>query len=159
MMQLLALAALTGAAPAAATAPIEACDAKPVYMVVAGPTHDRARMMAYARAIADSGLYARLGGYYVNAPRPVAVFEGTPPPTWSTLIVRFPCLAHARAFWNSKTYQQAIKPLRLDPSAGDYTVTVYPEAGLPAHMTGKVEGGGYVAPFTAEGIEQLAPEN
>jgi uncharacterized protein (DUF1330 family) len=158
MIRALPIAALVVAAPVAA-APVETCDARPVYMVVAGPTHDRARMMAYARAIADSGLYARLGGYYVNVPRPVAVFEGTPPANWSTLIVRFPCLANARAFWNSRVYQQAIKPLRLNPAAGDYSVTVYPEAELPAHMAGKVEGGGYTAPFSAAGVEQLAPEN
>ncbi len=159
MIRALAFAALCLAAPAAAAAPVEACDARPVYMVVAGPTHDRARMMAYAKAITDSGLYARLGGYYVNVPRPVAVFEGTPPANWSTLIVRFPCLANARAFWNSKVYQQAIKPLRLNPSAGDYSVTVYPEAALPAHMAGKVERGDYTAPFSAAGIEQLSPGN
>lgn len=159
MMRALAIAMLMSALPAVAQEPAAACDAKPVYMVVAGPTHDRARMQAYAKAIADSGLYARLGGYYVNAPRPVAVFEGTPPPNWSTLIVRFPCLANARAFWNSKIYQEAIRPLRLDPSAGDYMVTVYPEVALPPHMAGKVASGAYTGTFEAAGIEQLPTEN
>lgn len=155
----LAFAVLLTAMPVAAQAAEEACDARPVYMVVAGPTHDRARMQAYAKAIADSGLYAHLGGYYVNVPRPLAVFEGTPPPNLSTLIVRFPCLANARAFWNSKTYQEAIKPLRLDPSAGDYVVTVYPEAALPPHMAGKVGDGAYTGRFSAAGVEQLAPRD
>ena len=134
----------------------QTCDGKPVYMVVSGPTHDRARMQAYAKAIADSGLYQKLGGYYVNHPRPVATFEGTLPQGHSTLIVRFPCLANARAFWYSKEYQERIKPLRLDPSAGDYTVSVYEEAPLRADMKGKVGDSGFLVQFSADGIEQVA---
>ncbi len=72
-MSLLLLAAVTVAAPS-----VDTCDNKPVYMVVAGATHDRARMQAYAKAIADSQLYQKLGGYYVNAPLPLATFEGEP---------------------------------------------------------------------------------
>jgi len=132
------------------------CDNKPVYMVVSGPTHDRARMQAYAKAIADSGIYTKLGGYYVNVPRAVATFEGSPPPNLSTLIVRFPCLANARAFWQSRVYQHTIKPLRLNPSAGDYTVTVYPEMAPPPHMAGKVEGNRYTATFDPKGVEQAS---
>ena len=64
----------------AATVPaekaVELCDNKPVLMVVSGPTHDRDRMIAYGKAIADSGLYKKLGAYYLNSPRPLAVFEG-----------------------------------------------------------------------------------
>ena len=149
---LLALLAL--AAPAAAPPP--PCN-KPVYMVVAGPTHDRTRMQAYAKAIFDSGLYQQLGGYYINAPVPVAVFEGLPPPTQATLIVRFPCLANARAFWYSKTYQDRVKPLRLNPPAGDYTVTVYAEIPLRADMAGKVGAADYRAPFGAAAVESSAP--
>jgi uncharacterized protein (DUF1330 family) len=133
-----------------------ACD-KPVLMVVAGPTIDRSRMMAYGKAIADSGLYQRLGGYYVNVPAPVATFEGTPPKGYTTLIVRFPCLANAEAFWNSREYQERIKPLRLNPSAGDYVVTVYPEAPIRADMAGKVEKGAYTGAFSAQGVEQVKP--
>lgn len=154
----LALALPASAAPATGTPAGDAvvCDDKPVYMVVSGPTHDRARMQAYAKAIADSGIYAKLGGYYVNAPRAVATFEGNPPPNLSTLIVRFPCLANARAFWRSKIYQETIKPMRLNPSAGDYVVTVYPEVAPPAHMAGKVESGRYTATFDPKSVEQVA---
>jgi uncharacterized protein (DUF1330 family) len=140
------------AAPAA-----DICDNKPVYMVVAGPTHDRARMGAYAKAIADSGLYQKLGGYYINAPAPLATFEGEPPKGYVALIVRFPCLANAKAFWYSKTYQETIKPLRQNPSAGDYVVTVYPEIPPRADMEGKVGDNGYKAAFSAEGTQQVAP--
>lgn len=133
------------------------CDNKPVYMVVAGPTHDRARMGAYAKAIAESELYQKLGGYYINAPVPLATFEGEAPKGYATLIVRFPCLANAKAFWYSKTYQEKIKPLRLRPSAGDYVVTVYPEMPVRSDMAAKVGDNGYKAEFSNNGIEQVAP--
>jgi uncharacterized protein (DUF1330 family) len=132
------------------------CD-EPVLMVVAGPTHDRARMQAYGEAIARSGLYRQLGGYYVNSPRSVATFEGTPPPGFVTLIVRFPCLANAEAFWNSRVYQEEILPLRLNPSAGTYTVTVYPEAPLREDMVGQVGDNGYRARFDANAVPQVGP--
>jgi uncharacterized protein (DUF1330 family) len=142
---------------AAAAAPVaEPCD-KPVYMVVAGPTHDRARMGAYAKAIADSGLYQKLGGYYVNAPAPLVTFEGEPPKGYVALIVRFPCLANAKAFWYSKTYQETIKPLRQNPSAGDYVVTVYPEIPVRVDISGKVGDNRYSAVFNNDGIEQVTP--
>ena len=145
------------AATAAATPAVEACDNKPVYMVVAGPTHDRARMQAYAKAIADSQLYQKLGGYYVNAPVPIATFEGAPARSYATLIVRFPCLANAKAFWYSKVYQEEIKPLRLNPSAGDYLVTVYPEIPLRSDLAGKVGDNRYQATFNADGVEPFSP--
>ena len=150
-MSLLLLAAVTVATPS-----VDRCDNKPVYMVVAGPTHDRARMQAYAKAIADSQLYQKLGGYYVNAPVPLATFEGAPAKGHATLIVRFPCLANAKAFWYSKVYQEKIKPLRLNPSAGDYLVTVYPEIPLRSDLAGKVGDNSYQVTFNADGIEQVS---
>lgn len=142
------------AAAAAAAAPL-ACDDKPVLMVVSGPTHDRARMLAYGKAIADSGLYRKLGGYYVNVPAPLDTFEGAPPKGYTTLIVRFPCLANARAFWWSKHYQEKIKPLRLGPSAGDYVVSVYPEAPVREDVRSKVGENAYRERFSAKGIAQV----
>jgi uncharacterized protein (DUF1330 family) len=144
------------AAAASQPAP-EVCDNKPVYMVVAGPTKDRARMQSYAKAIADSGLYQKLGGYYINSPRVLATFEGDAPQGYTTLIVRFPCFAHAKAFWYSKEYQDKIRPLRLDPSAGDYIVTVYPEIPLREDMQGKVGDNDYSGEYSAEGIEPAKP--
>lgn len=153
-VMLLALAAAQSAAPAPAPARSEACN-QPVLMVVSGPTHDRARMLAYGKAIADSGLYQKLGGYYVNLPGPQAIFEGTPPAGYVNLIVRFPCMANARAFWFSREYQERIKPLRQNPSAGDYVVAVYPEAPLRPDMAGRVGAAAYTAPFSADGIAQV----
>lgn len=150
-MSLLLMAAVTVAAPS-----VDTCDNKPVYMVVAGPTHDRARMQAYAKAIGDSQLYLKLGGYYVNAPLPLATFEGQPDNGHATLIVRFPCLANAKAFWYSKVYQEKIKPLRLNPSAGNYLVTVYPEIPRRSDLAGKVGDNSYQVTFNADGIEQVS---
>ena len=64
-------------------------------------------------------------------------------------------MANARAFWNSRTYQEQIRPLRLDPPAGDYIVTVYREAPLREDLVGKVGDDGYSADFPAAGIAQV----
>jgi uncharacterized protein (DUF1330 family) len=131
--------------PVAATAlDPKVCDHKPVIMVVSGLIHDRQRLASYAKAIRESGLYPKLGGYYMNNPRPVATFEGTPPANQSILMVRFPCLAHARAFWYSELYQKKIIPERVNPSAGDFTVTVYAENALPDYMKGRVAPGDFI---------------
>ena len=132
------------------------CD-EPVFMVVAGPTHDRARMQAYGAAIARSQLYQQLGGYYINSPRVLATFEGPAPAGYTTLIVRFPCLANAEAFWNSRVYQEEILPLRQNPPAGTYTVTVYAEIPVREDMIGQVGDNGYRAHFDASAVPQRAP--
>ena len=154
----LALAFGTQALPAAALGtPVEQVCADPVLMVVTGTTHDRERMLAYGAAIAQSGLYRELGGYYVNVPRAIAHFEGEAEEGHVTLIVRFPCLANASAFWNSRTYREDILPLRLDPSAGTFIVRVYPEAPLPDYMQGQVGEDDYQAQFDAARVEQAQP--
>jgi uncharacterized protein (DUF1330 family) len=156
MINLLIALAASAAAPAIPGVPDPTiCDNKPVLMVVAGPTHDRARMIAYGQAIADSKLYEKLGGYYVNVPQPLATFEGEGPKGYTTLIVRFPCLANARAFWLSREYQDKIIPLRRNPSAGDYVVTVYPEAAVRPDMVGKVGDNAYQVPFDASTVPQI----
>lgn len=155
---LAALAALVLATPALAAEPApSACDGKPVIMVVSGPVHDPARLRAYGQALAKSGLYPLLGAYYLNAPRPIDVFEGPPPASDSLLMVRFPCLAHARAFWNSRAYQEAVKPLRLNPDAGTFTVRVYAEADLPAYMAGRVTPPAYTPPVPTVALPEQVP--
>ena len=75
----------------------------------------------------------------------------------SMVTVRFPCLAHAPAFWYSKTYQEDIVPMR--DGAGDYTVIVMPAAELPPYMAGRVGPADYVETFGPEpaaGIAQVA---
>ncbi len=154
----LALTMGAQALPAAALGtPVEQACADPVLMVVTGTTHDRERMLAYGAAIAASGLYRELGGYYVNVPRAIAHFEGEAEEGHVTLIVRFPCLRNAQAFWTSRTYQEDILPLRLEPSAGTFIVRVYPEAPLPFYMEGKVGDDAYSGAFDPAGVEQAAP--
>ena len=118
----------------------------PVYMVVAGDTVDPVRMGEYSRALLSSGLYEKARGYYINHARPIEVFQGDPSPSFATLIVRFPSLSAARAFWWSDTYQNDIAPLRKNPDAGLYTVTVYREADLPPYMAGQVDAAAYAEP-------------
>lgn len=147
---------LQGLPPAVSPPPPQSTCDQPVLMVVTGTTHDRARMVAYAQAIAASELYQRLGGYYINIPAPVADFEGEAEAGHTTLIVRFPCLENAQAFWYSRAYQDEIRPLRLDPSAGEYIVRVYPEAPLREDMAGKVGDARYTHDFSGQDIPQSA---
>lgn len=155
LLSVLAIGGLSVPAHASELQP--ACDANPVIMVVRGLITDRDRLMGYARALQASGLYPQLSGYYLNRPGAIAVFEGNPPPNESILMVRFPCLAHARAFWNARAYQDEVRPERLAPSAGDFTVTVYAEATLPDHMVGKVQPPDYAPEVRATALPPQKP--
>ena len=81
--------------------------------------------------------------------------EGDAPDGFTTLLVRFPCLANAEAFWYSRVYQEDIIPLRLNPSAGDFLVRVYAERDLRADMIGKVTVSEYTEDFSDHGVEQV----
>ncbi len=160
LLLLLAVALLPPANPAAlaSTSNATVCDGKPVIMLISGIVHDRARILAYGDAIKASGLYEKLGGYYLASPRSLATFEGTPPANQSVLMVRFPCYAHARAFWFSQKYQKDLIPLRQNPNAGDFTVTVYPEIAPPAAISAQLQPGGYrivPPPSVISGIPQV----
>ena len=121
------------------------CDSeKPVIMLVAGRTLDAERMRDYAVALGSSDLYPNARGYYLNIPRPVRILEGEPDADDVALMVRFPSECAAVNFWYDDFYQTEIKPMRLNPSAGDYVVTLYHEADLPPYMAGKVGDGGYL---------------
>ncbi|MEO1245028.1 MAG: CpcT/CpeT family chromophore lyase [Pseudomonadota bacterium] len=106
---------------------VERCN-KPVRMLVYGEIFDRAKFFAYVRAIADSGLYEKTGGYYEGITPPLEVFEGEPPPTRGVVISRFPCLEAAQAFWYSDEYE-AIRPLR--DGVSEFEVIVLPAPPLP----------------------------
>lgn len=123
----------------------ETCDGEtPVIMVVAGRTLDRAQMGKYAQALAQSGLYPKARGYYLNNPRPIRHLEGNPHADDVALMVRFPSECAALTFWNSDEYQNNVKPLRLNPRAGDYIVTLYSETALPSYMDGVVADNPYI---------------
>ena len=119
-------------------------DTTPVIMLVAGRTLDVGRMRDYAIALQQSDLYPNARGYYLNNPRPVRILEGEPDINDVALMVRFPSECAAVSFWHDDFYQNEIKPLRLNPSAGDYVVTLYDEAVLPPYMAGKVGDGSYL---------------
>ena len=122
------------------------CDSeKPVIMLVAGRTLDTERMRDYAIALGNSDLYPNARGYYLNIPRPVRILEGEPDANDVALMVRFPSECSAVNFWYDDFYQTEIKPMRLNPSAGDYVVTLYNEADLPPYMAGKVGDNAYAS--------------
>ena len=128
-----------------------ACEASPVFMVVSGITLDRERMGAYAKAIADTGIYAEVSGYYLNNPRPAKVLEGTLPDNYVALIVRFPSQAAAEAFWYSDVYQNTIRPLRWNPPAGVYTVVLYDEIDIAPYIAGRVTEPAFSADVACDG--------
>ena len=122
------------------------CDSeKPVIMLVAGRTLDAQRMRDYAIALGSSDLYPNARGYYLNIPRPVRILEGEPDADDVALMVRFPSECSAVNFWYDDFYQTEIKPIRLNPSAGDYVVTLYNEADLPPYMADKVGNNAYAS--------------
>ncbi|MEP2734849.1 MAG: DUF1330 domain-containing protein [Erythrobacter sp.] len=156
MMTATLLMAFQGIPAGAAPPPPQSTCDKPVYMVVEGRTLDLKRMMAYGKAIAESDIYQKLGGYYVTMPRPLEVFEGDVEPNYVNLTVRFPCIENARAFWNSKAYQETILPIRQNPApAGDYTVTIYGEAPLREDMVGKVTAPVFTEDFSDPDVPQV----
>jgi uncharacterized protein (DUF1330 family) len=101
---------------------------KPVRMLVFGEVRDRKAFGAYARALAQSGLYARNGGYYEATSPAIDVFEGEPPEGRGVIIARFPCAEAARRFWNSDEYRE-IRKLREE--IADFEVLLLPVPPLP----------------------------
>ena len=99
-------------------------DTKLVIMLVAGRTLDAGRMRDYAIALQQSDLCPNARGYYLNIPRPVRVLEGEPHANDVALMERFPSKCAALNFWYDDFYESEIKPLRLNPSASDYVVTL-----------------------------------
>jgi uncharacterized protein (DUF1330 family) len=103
----------------------------PVRMLVYGEVFDRAKLGAYGRALAESGLYPQVNGYYEATTPPLEVFEGEPPAGRGVIIARFPCLAKAREYWNSDAYAE-IRKLRR--GAAEFEVLVLPVPPLPAYL-------------------------
>jgi len=104
---------------------------EPVRMLVYGNVFDRTKLGAYGRALAESGLYPGVGGYYEAVTPPLAVFEGDPPDSRAVIIARFPCLQAAKDFWYSDAYQK-IRPIRA--GAAEFEVIVLKAPPLPAYL-------------------------
>jgi uncharacterized protein (DUF1330 family) len=103
----------------------------PVRMLVYGEVYDRTKLGAYGRALAQSGLYPRVNGYYEATTPALEVFEGEPPEGRGVILARFPCLAKAREFWNSDAYAEIRK---LRKGAAEFEVLVLPVPALPAYL-------------------------
>jgi uncharacterized protein (DUF1330 family) len=101
---------------------------QPVRMLVYGEIKDRKAFGAYARALAESGLYPRNGGFYEAMSPALEVFEGTPPPGRGVIIARFPCLEAAQRFWRSDEYAEIRK---LREGIAEFEVLVLPVPQLP----------------------------
>jgi len=140
----------TGAEVAAASAePVTDGCTQPVLMVVRGTITDSARMREYAQALQAAELYPATSGYYLHVGPPVDVFEGDYPDNAFTVIARFPCLAHAQAFWYSDTYRELVK---LRENAAEVLVTVYRELDPPDFMEGRLEGGRFIDVPPVDGL-------
>jgi uncharacterized protein (DUF1330 family) len=101
---------------------------QPVRMLVYGEIADRKAFGAYVRAIAESGLYPKNGGYYEAMSPALEVFEGSPPPGRGVIIARFPCLEAAQRFWRSEEYREIVK---LREGIAEFEVLVLPVPPVP----------------------------
>lgn len=110
-----------------------ACDA-PVRMLVYGEISDRKAFGAYVRALADSKLYAKYGGWYEAVSPALDTFEGSPPPGRGVIIARFPCLAAAQSFWNSPEYAEIRK---LREGVAKFEVLALPAAQMAPWSTAR----------------------
>ena len=97
-------------------------ESKPAYLVVTAKVTDGPRMGAYAKALAESGLYARYGGHYQFIGKAAAPLENWPEGT-SIVCAWFPSRAAAEAFWADAKYQNDVKPLRA--GAGEFNVAIF----------------------------------
>ncbi len=94
----------------------------PAFLVVTAVMHDLVKMTAYAKALAESGLYARHGGHYIFIGQPTEQLENWTEGT-SVVCAKFPSVAAAHAFWYDAQYQDDVKPLRA--GAGEFHVAVF----------------------------------
>ena len=102
---------------------------QPVRLLVHGEVSDRGAFAAYARALAQSGLYGRFGGQYEAITPALAVLEGEPPAQRGVVISRWPCLEAVQAFWNSPEYREIVG---LREGNSRFEVIVLPTPPIPA---------------------------
>ncbi|WP_439532818.1 DUF1330 domain-containing protein [Polymorphobacter sp.] len=98
---------------------------RPAYLLVIARVDDPVKIGAYAKALAESGLYARYGGHYEFIGRPAAELEDWDA-SQSVVCARFPSRAAAEAFWNDAVYQTQVKPHRI--GAGLVRVAIFDAA-------------------------------
>ncbi len=108
--------------PNPAPEPAPEAVSRPAYLLVTARVSDGARMAAYSRALAESGLYARHGGHYLFIGKAVQPLEDWPEGT-SIVCAHFPSRAAAEAFWHDAQYQDVVKPLR--EGAGEFHIAIF----------------------------------
>lgn len=106
-------------------------DARPAFLLMTARVTDRAKMSAYAKALAESGLYEAHGGRYEFVGQPANRLEGWPDGV-SAVLARFPSRTAAESFWFSAKYQDEVRPLRR--GAGTFQVAIF-DATSPAGIT------------------------
>jgi len=106
-------------------------ESKPALMIVEGDNEKPEQYERYTKALLASGIYEKLGAYYVTVGGPKEVFEGEWAEQKFMAVVRFPCLARAQQFWYSDTYK-ALKPLRA--GAGDVRSLLFEEFAVPERV-------------------------
>jgi uncharacterized protein (DUF1330 family) len=95
---------------------------RPAFLLVTAKVTDSARMGAYSRALAASGLYARHGGHYLFLGKAAVPLEDWPQGA-SMVCAQFPSRQAAEAFWADAQYQNDVKPLRA--GAGAFHVAIF----------------------------------
>jgi len=106
-------------------------ESKPALMIVEGDNEKPEQYERYTKALIESGLYEKLGAYYITVGSPKEVFEGEWAEQKFMAVVRFPCLARAQQFWHSDAYK-ALKPLRA--GAGDVRSLLFEEFEVPERV-------------------------
>lgn len=92
------------------------------YIVVAARIDDRAGgFIEYSKRAAE--LTSRCGGEYIVRGSANTVLEGDMWNGRACVVSRWPSLEAAREFWNSKEYQEVLKPLRA--GTGLYDVGLF----------------------------------
>ena len=88
------------------------------YIIVAARVDDRNEgFMEYSRRAAE--LTYRCGGKYIVRGAAETVLEGDMWTQRACVISKWPSLEVAREFWNSKEYQEVLKPLRANTGLYD----------------------------------------
>ncbi|QYE35218.1 MULTISPECIES: DUF1330 domain-containing protein [Sphingosinicellaceae] len=84
---------------------------RPATLLLTARVSDARKMAAYAKALAESGLYAAHGGVVTVDGQPANRLEGWPDGVGAVMI-NFPSRTAAESFWFSAKYQEELKPLR-----------------------------------------------
>jgi len=101
---------------------------EPVDMMILSIVHDEVRYNAYRSSLQELGTLEVFGGKILAlGTRLVAepeMLEGNWPKNRHTFVIRWPCVAAARSFWDSEAYQQTHLPLRV--GAGEFNIALFP---------------------------------